>query len=98
MPKPSLPFPVVPRKGEETEEEGGSELRRLKKGSRNESLVVIMEERASLGVSDSRTKGCYLHDPRLTLDSVLLREGDDDCFFPFSLCASFHLSFIPNSL
>lgn len=54
-----------------------------KRGSRNESLYMIMEERAVLCVSDSKTKGCYLHDPHLSLDFVLLREGDDDYFFPF---------------
>lgn len=56
---------------------------RLKKGSKNELPYMIMEERAALCVSDGKTKRCYLHDPHLTLDYVLLREGDDDCFFPF---------------
>lgn len=42
-----------------------------------------MEERAALCVSDSSTKRRYLHGPHLTLDFVLLREGDDDRFFPF---------------
>lgn len=81
--KPSLPFLVVPQKGEETGEEGGWSFSESKKkrGSRNELLYMNMEERAAL--CDSKTKGCYLHGPHLTLDFVLLREGDDDCFFPF---------------
>lgn len=56
---------------------------RVKKGSRNELLYMNMEERAVLCVSDSKTKGCYLHGPHLALDFGLLREGDDDSFFPF---------------
>lgn len=58
-------------------------MRVKKRGSRNESLYMNMEERAALCVSDSITKGCYLRGPHLTLDFVLLKEGDDDCFFPF---------------
>lgn len=42
-----------------------------------------MEERATLYVSDSETKGCYLHGPHLTLDFAHLREGDGDSFLPF---------------
>lgn len=60
-------------------------MRVKKRGSRNELLDMNMEERAVLCVSDSKTKGCYLHGPQLTLDFVLVREGDDDCFFPFIL-------------
>lgn len=56
---------------------------RVKKGSRNELLYMNMEARAVLCDSHSKTKGCYLHGARLTLDFILLREGDVDRFFPF---------------
>lgn len=53
-----------------------------------------MEERAILCVTDSNTKRRYLHGPQLTLDFVLLKERDDDCFFPPSV----HLSTSPSFL
>lgn len=80
--KRSVLFPVVPQRGEETGEEGGRSLARAKKGSRNELLYMNMED-GVLCVSDSKITGCYLHGPHLTLDFILLREGGDDCFFPF---------------
>lgn len=79
--KTSLPFPVVPQRGDGRGRR--QELSETKKGSKNELLYMIMEERAALCVSGSKTKRRYLRDPHLTLDFVLLREGDDDCFSPF---------------
>lgn len=72
----------MPQRREETGEEEGSSLGRVKKGSRNELLYMNMEERAVLCVSDRKTKGCYLHGAHLTLDFELVRGGDDDFFSP----------------
>lgn len=66
----------MPQRGEETGEEDGSRLRRVK-GWRNELLYMNMEERAVLSVSDH-----YLHVAHLNLDFELLRGRGDACFSP----------------
>lgn len=66
--------------------------------SRNELLCLYlnMKERGLLCLSDSKTKGCYLHGACLTLD---YSEGEvTTVSFPSSLCSSLYRFFIPNSL
>lgn len=66
--------------------------------SRNELLCLYlnMKERGLLCLSDSKTKGCYLHGACLTLD---YSEGEmTTVSFPSSPCSSLYCFFIPNSL
>lgn len=90
----------MPQRKEEARKEGRrlEACRGVEPESRNELLCLYlnMKERGLLCLSDSKTKGCYLHGACLTLD---YSEGEmTTVSFPSSPCSSLYRFFIPNSL